>query len=130
MSIERNKEVVRRFFDERWNLENLDIYGEMAAPNRDIQREKEWVSSLYRAFADRHLTILDLIAEGDQVAVHWRFTAMHRGDFLGVAATGRSVAYQGIAWFLVADGMIVEETAYWDILGVLQQLGAIAGCSL
>jgi predicted ester cyclase len=56
--------------------------------------------------------------------VHWRVDATHQGDYLGVAATGKQVTYQGIALLRIADGKIVEDIAYWDNLSILQQLGA------
>jgi len=124
MSTEENKELVRRFFDEPWNHGNFDVYDEMLAPSLDIGSEKEWARSMYATFGTMQFTIFDIIAEGDQVAVHWRVDAIHQGDYLGVAATGKPVSYQGIAWLRIADGKIVEDTGYWDNLSILQQLGA------
>lgn len=125
MSIEANKEVVRRYFDERWNRGNPDICDELMAPTMDIQAMKEWGRSMYATFGNIQLTILDLLGEGDQVVVHWRVDATHQGEYLGVAATGKPVAYQGIALLRVVDGKIVSDTAYWDNLAILRQLGAV-----
>jgi predicted ester cyclase len=79
---------------------------------------------MYATFGNMRFTILDIIAEGDQVALHWRIDATHQGDYLGVAATGKQVTYQGIALLRIADGKIVEDIAYWDNLSILEQLGA------
>ena len=127
ISTEENKKLVHRFFDERWNRGNFDVYDEMLAPNLDIKAEKEWARSMYATFGNMKFTILDMIAEEDQVAMHWRVDATHQGDYLGVAATGKSVTYQGIAWLRIANGKIVEDTAYWDNLSILQQLGVAPG---
>ena len=124
MSTQENKELVRRFFDERWNHGNFDVYDEMLGPNFDIKGEKEWARSMYTTFGDMRFTILDMIAEDDRVAMHWRVDATHEGDYLGVPATGKAVTYQGIAWLRIADGKIVEDIGYWDNLSILQQLGA------
>jgi len=124
MSTEENKELVRRFFDERWNHGNFDVYDEMFAPGLDIKGEKEWIRSIYASFGNIQVTILDLLAEGDQVALHWRFAATHQGDYLGVAATGKQVTFQGMALLRIVDGKIVEDMGYWDDLSILQQLGA------
>lgn len=121
MSTAENKEIVRRYFDERWNHHNLDICDELLAPN-DIDDAKEFVRSFHAILGNIRLTILDLLAEGNQVAIHWRIEGTHQGDYLGVAATGKQVTYQGIAWLRLADGKIVEDTAYWDNLSILQQL--------
>jgi hypothetical protein len=59
MSTEENKELVRRFFDERWNHGNFDVYDEMLAPGLDIKSEKEWARSMYATFGNLRFTILD-----------------------------------------------------------------------
>lgn len=124
MSTEENKELVRRFFDERWNQGNFDVYDEMLGPGFDINGEKEWARSMYATFANGQFTILDIIAEGDQVALHWRVDATHQGDYLGVAATGKPVTFQGMTLLRIANGKIVEDVAYWDDLTILKQIGA------
>jgi predicted ester cyclase len=123
MSTEENKALVRRFFEERWNHGNLAVYDEMLAPSLNIQGAKEWARSMYATFGNIQLTILDLLAEGDQVAVHYRFAATHQGHYLGVPPTGKPVTNQGIALLRIADGKIVEDLAYWDNLSILEQLG-------
>jgi steroid delta-isomerase-like uncharacterized protein len=123
MSTAENKELVRRYFDERWNKHNLDICDELLAPSVDIKDAKEFVRSFHAIFGNLQLTILDLLAEGNQVAVHWRVEGTHQGAYLGVAATGKPVTYQGIALLRVEDGKIVDDIAYWDNLSILQQLG-------
>jgi predicted ester cyclase len=127
MSTAENKELVRRYFDERWNRHNLDICDELLAPSVEIDDAKEFVRSFYAAFGKIQLTILDLLAEGNQVAVHWRIAGTHQGDYLGVAATGKPVMYQGIALLRVEGGKIVDDIAYWDNLSILHQLGAVPG---
>jgi uncharacterized protein len=127
MSTAQNKEIVRRYFDERWNHYNLDICDELLPPSVDIEEAKEFVRSFHASFSNIQLTILDLLAEGNQVAVHWRVAGTHQGDYLGVAATGKSVTYEGIALLRVEGGKIVDDLAYWDNLSILQQLGAVHG---
>lgn len=124
MSTIENKEIVRRYFDERWNHHNLDICDELLAPS-DIDDAKEFVRSIHATFGNMRLTILDLLAEGNEVAIHWRLEGTHQGDYKGVAATGKPVMYQGIALLRVEDGKIVDDIAYWDNLSILQQLGAV-----
>jgi len=124
MSTAENKELVRRYFDERWNHNNLAICDELLAPGADIDGAKEFVRSFTSIFGNIHLTILDLLAESDQVAVHWRITGTHQGRYLGVAATGKPVTYQGLALLRVEDDKIVDDIAYWDNLSILQQIGS------
>jgi predicted ester cyclase len=124
MSTSENKELVRRYFDERWNHGNPDICDELLDPRSDIAGTKEWMRSIYATFGNIELTILDLLAEDDQVAIHWRVAATHQGEYLGVAATGKPVTYQGMALLRVVNGKIVDDVAYWDDLAILQQLDA------
>jgi len=119
-----NKALVRRYFDERWNHGSVAICDELLAPSMDIQGQKAYVTSMLAAYGDAQLAILDLIAEGDQVAIHWRFSGIHRGEHMGVAATGKPVSFAGIALLRVIDGKIVDDIAYWDSLEIMQQLGA------
>jgi steroid delta-isomerase-like uncharacterized protein len=125
MSTAENKELVRRYFDERWNHGSLDVCDELLSSSMDIEEQKEFVRAQHAALGDLHLTILDLLAEGDQVAIHWRIDGTHKGDFLGVAATGKPVTFQGIALLRITDGKIADDIAYWDNQSILQQLGAV-----
>jgi steroid delta-isomerase-like uncharacterized protein len=124
MLTEENKALVWRYFDERWNHGNLDVCDELLPSTFDIESFKAWHRSMYASFGEMQMTNLGMIAEGDQVAIHWRVAAIHQGDYLGVPATGRSVTYQGIAWLRIIDGKVVDDTAYWDNLDILQQIGA------
>jgi predicted ester cyclase len=67
----------------------------------------------------------DLIAEGDKVAYRCTFRATHRGELMGVPATGKVVRYTGISIARLAGGKFVEEWTQEDHLGLMQQLGAI-----
>ena len=125
MSTAENKELVRRYFDERWNHGSLDVCDELLSSRMDIEEQKEFVRTQHAALGNLHLTILDLLAEGDQVAIHWRIDGTHKGDFLGVAATGKPVTFQGIALLCVTDGKIMDDIAYWDNQSILEQLGAV-----
>lgn len=125
MSTAENKELVRRYFDERWNHGSLDVCDELLSSSMDIEEQKEFVRAQHAALGNLHLTILDLLAEGDQVAIHWRIDGTHKGDFLGVAATGKPVTFQGIALLRIADGKIADDIAYWDNQSILEQLGAV-----
>ena len=125
MSTAENKELVRRYFDERWNHGSLDVCDELLSSSMDIEEQKEFVRAQHAALGNLHLTILDLLAEGDQVAIHWRIEGTHKGDFLGVAATGKPVTFQGIALLRITDGKIADDIAYWDNQSILEQLGAV-----
>jgi steroid delta-isomerase-like uncharacterized protein len=124
MSTAANKALVQRYFDERWNHGNLDVIDELVAPSLDIEGMKAWCRSMYASFGNIQLTILDMLAEGDQVALRYRSTGTHQGDYLGVAATGKTWTIEAVSWLRILDGKIVEDNGYWDNLDILRQLGA------
>jgi len=86
---------------------------------------KQVLTVLFTAFPDLHMTVEDLIAEGDKVVI--RFTSMgtHKGDLMGIAPTGKQVKSTGIAIYRIVGGKVVEEWAERDTLGMMQQIGAV-----
>jgi steroid delta-isomerase-like uncharacterized protein len=134
MSIEENKAIIRHYLEEAWNKKNLAVVDEFIAPdliqhirNVPLGREgiKQFFSMIYGSFPDAHLTIEDVVAEGDMVA--WRFTvrATHIGSFRGIPPTGKPVTLTGIAMTRMRDGQMAENWNETDDLGLLQQLGVI-----
>ena len=77
------------------------------------------------AFPDLHWTMLDAIAEDDRVMTLNRWSGTHRGEFMGIPATGRSVTVE--AWTLdrYRDGRLVESRIIMDVAGMLAQLGVL-----
>jgi len=135
MSTEDNKALVRRVID-IINQKNLDAAHEVIgsdyvykAPGSPAMRGpegfKELIGGYVSAFPDLHMTILDLVAEGDRVVARWTATGTQRGELMGVAPTGKQATVVGIIMSRCADGKIVEEHEVFDTLGLLQQLGAL-----
>ena len=78
---------------------------------------------LRKAFPDGHYTNDETIAERDKVVYRFIFEGTHKAEFFGVAATGRRVAFEGIAIVRTAGGKVAEHWGYFDLTGVLQQIG-------
>jgi steroid delta-isomerase-like uncharacterized protein len=136
MSIEANKELHRRFFEELFNQGNLeradeivaaDYYNHNPAPGEtpDLEGLKQFITTVRRAFPDLHFTIEDQIAEGDKVLSRWTATGTHQAVFAGIPATGRPIRVTALNIHRVVDGKIQEGWLNWDALGLMQQLGAI-----
>lgn len=87
---------------------------------------KEVFTRLHRAFPDLHVKIEDLIAEGDKVVSRNTVTGTHQGEYMGLPPTGKSVTYNEIFIFRVADGRIAETWGVVDVLSQMKQLGVIA----
>jgi steroid delta-isomerase-like uncharacterized protein len=86
---------------------------------------KEVFAALYRAYPDLHIAVEDLIAEGDKVVCRNVVTGTHRGEFLGIAPTGKSIAYNEIFIFRFVNGRIAEGWGVVDVLSQMRQLGAL-----
>jgi predicted ester cyclase len=91
-----------------------------------VQAIKEMVvARLYRAFPDLHITLDDLIEEGDRVVERDTVTGTHTGEFNGLEPTGKSVSYSEIFIMRFANGRIAEIWGVVDIFTQMKQLGLI-----
>jgi len=88
---------------------------------------KEVFARLHRAFPDLHITIEDLIAEGDKAVARNTVTGTHQGEYMGLPPTGKSIPYNEIFIVRLADGRIAETWGVVDVLSQMRQLGAIPG---
>lgn len=137
MSLEENKVIVRRFFEELLSAGNLAVADELLAPTyvnyfpglpepvRGPEAFKHLVATYRAAFPDMHVVVDDLIAEGDTVAVRFTVRGTHQGEFQGLAPTGKSVTMPGQVFYHFVDGKIAEDRPVLDQLGLMQQLGVI-----
>ncbi len=85
------------------------------------------MAAFYTAFPDLHFEVQREFASGDQGAICWRVTGTHRGDFAGIAPTGRRVEYNACAIFQVREGKIARVWTYLDTGLILRQLGVLPG---
>lgn len=135
MSLEENKAVVRRFIDEVFVSGNADAVDELAHPGftpHSWQGMKPGTGQLRQAvkrvsagLADVSMTIEDMIAEGDKVAVRLTAHATHRGEFMGMPPSGKSYTISETHIFRLKDGKVIEHWRDADMLGLMQQLGAM-----
>lgn len=132
---EPNKNVIRRVFEELWNKGDLSLADQLFTPNyvhhdpatQDFGRgpdgEKKRASLYRAAFPDLHLTIENIIAEGDTVMARWSCHGTHKGDLNGIAPTGKRVDLTGFTAARISGGRLAEGWVNWDALGLIQQLG-------
>ena len=135
-ALERNKAVIRRFVEEVQNEKNEAAYDELNDPEfvnlssppgvpSDREGGKLYLWGFLNAFPDSHVTIDDMIAEGDRVVTKKTFTGTHTGDFAGIPATGKTVTLQYVDIMRVREGRIVEHWLSMDQLSFMRQLGVI-----
>lgn len=128
MSLEMNKAIARRYFEELANAGNLAVAPEILPPEA-VEVMQQFTVMLRTAFPDFQVAIEDQIAEGDRVAT--RFTA--RGTHLGkwrspvgvMPPTGKQFEHEGVRIFRIADGKLADTWGGADTLKQLQQLGII-----
>src|SRR3954454_23241447 len=135
MSTEENKLVIRRWL-EAWNTNDLesaegllqDDYlrhdanlPEIAGPQAELQV----IATALTAFPDLRFEARHLVAEDDLVVARLTAQGTHQDEFMGVPASGRHVTFQSVDTFRVFDGKIAEQWVVTDVLGLMQQLGAI-----
>jgi predicted ester cyclase len=126
VSREQNTLLVRRLIDEAVAQHNPSILDELAADDF-AQAAKRWVQPFQIAFPDFEMDIVELISEGDTVVAHFRCSGTHRGEWLGVRATGRRFEnVDEIYIFRVRAGKLVSAFGVEDNLTRLRQLGIIS----
>jgi steroid delta-isomerase-like uncharacterized protein len=137
MSKEQNRELVRRLNQEFHNQGRIheviqecfapDFVNHSAPPGLPPTREgNELFSMAFRqAFPDYQVTIHDVIVEGDKVVTRKTFSGTHRAEWMGVPASGRQVSFGGIDIVCIAGGKVVEHWGEFDMLTLLQQIGAL-----
>ena len=136
---EENKAVVRQI-EEAWSAGKLDALDQFFAPNfvphsaapsgpATLDGAKAAYQISASAFPDRRTTIEDIVGEGDQVAVRIRMTGTNKGGLppFGIPANGKPVDIQWFGIYRLQDGKVVEHRAVIDLMGLMQQLGAVPG---
>ena len=138
MADERMRAVRLRSYDEIWNQGHLEVCAELIAPDyvnysaplpglpAGPDGLKQTVAAVRRAFPDVHYTIEDIVLGGDKAALRVTMRGTHRGDFLGVAPTGRKIEVQELQIEHLRDGQIVAHWHLIDDLGLQRQLGLLS----
>ena len=138
-TLEENKALIRRWFEEVWNKGRADAIGEMLAEDAVVNGLSEDAAKPLRgpagflpfhaqfreAFPGIEVVVEDTIAEGDLVAARCSVRGKHVGDSLGFKATQATAEFDGIAIVRVKDGKFVEAWNNFDFMRMYKQLGAM-----
>ncbi|MBB5339970.1 ester cyclase [Tunturiibacter gelidoferens] len=135
MSLAANKALAQRWFEEVWNQGKESTIDELFHPQgkgygfpepHSILIGPEAFKAIHRqfhsAFGDIHITIDDLVAEGDRVAIRWTATMKHTGDGLGFPATGKTATLPGASFITCRDGIMTEGWNSMDMTKLTLQL--------
>ncbi|HVM96322.1 MAG TPA: ester cyclase [Candidatus Acidoferrales bacterium] len=134
---EANKAIVRRLFDEVWNCGSVDKIEELYSPDfaadyrpyaplrRGHDAIRDMVQRAWATFPDYHEELLDMVAEGDKVAVRLRITGTQKGQWGPIPPTGTKLDFEEMLILRIADGKVVEQRGLVDNLNALRQLGLV-----
>lgn len=136
MTAEENKAIIRAYVETIWNQQQVHRAGELLAqgyvvhpplPGQTpgLEGAKRVVALYLAGVPDLHVTIEDLVAEGDRVAVRRTYEGTHKGELLGIPPTGKHLQIGGISIFRLVDGKIAEQWEQLDQLSLMQQLGVL-----
>jgi len=134
-----NKTLMQRWFEEVWNQRRKESIHELFAADGIAHglgaddsaiRGPEAFASFQEAFVggfpDLRVSVEDVLAEGDRVAIRWRAAGTLTGAGLGVAPTSRPMSVSGMSFVRIRDGQIIEAWNNFDVLGMHQQAGTLA----
>ncbi len=141
MADQRSEELIRKIYD-TFNSRDLDQLDQYMHPDYEdhsvgvpfptpfnLQTLKDFLQMYFAAFPDGQFSLSDVISEGfgdgDRVAWRDHFTGTNTGDFMGMPATGRKVATEGMSMGEIRDGKAYRHWSVYDNLGMMQQLGII-----
>lgn len=132
MPASASESLVRRFFDEVVNRHDLTILDQLLAAGFEhsgllpgvagAAEFREACGDMLAAFPDLHLELQQVISAGDTVATRGRWTGTHRGEIMGIPATGRTVDVAYIDFWTVRDGLLAANWVQMDFVGLRQQL--------
>lgn len=138
-TLEANKALIRRWFDEVWNKGRAEAIHEMFAADgiahglsedagRTMKGPDDFTpfhGAFRGAFPDMEIVVEDTVAEGDKVAARCSVRGKHTGNHLGVAASNAPVEFTGMVIIRVRNGKIIEAWNNFDFLRMNKQIGII-----
>jgi predicted ester cyclase len=122
MSMDENKALAFRYFDQRWNHNNDAVIDELLGAGMSPDDEKAHLQATHAAFGDIEFTIDGLIAEGDEVAVRWTATCTHQGQVKDFHPTGKRITFHGLSSLRIVDSKIVRFDGFSDMLETLSRV--------
>jgi steroid delta-isomerase-like uncharacterized protein len=133
----RSKKLLMKRFTDFINTASDELAGELISPQATFfvpgrseplqgpDGYQEIIAMMRAGFPDIQWTLEELIVEGDRVAARFTMRGTHLGSFLGVPPSGKTIEVKAVNFYRFADGQIVEEHGQPDLLGLLQQIGAV-----
>jgi steroid delta-isomerase-like uncharacterized protein len=132
---EQNKQLIRQYF-EAYDRQDTERIGQLVSSSNyslhlsgmqpmDWNGTKQFYAAVWSTFPDLHHDILDLVTEGDKVAVRYNIIGTHKGELQGIPPTGKEVSFSAMDFITLVDGKVAEGSVDADTMGLMQQIGAI-----
>ena len=140
MSVEENKDLVSRIIKESadavGDVNKLNaLVDKYYAPDAvthfasggdvNLEQYKQLMPYMWNAFPDANTIVDDMVAEGDKVVVRYTMEGTQKGEYLGVAPTGKKITMNIVVIVRIAGGKAAEGWVLGDTFGLMIQLGAI-----
>jgi len=122
--------------EEVLNKGNMQVVDELIAPNfvehdpfpgqaPGVEGLKQAMVALRQAFPDLHVTVDEMLSDGDKVVIRSTMKGTHKGTFMNIPATGKQISVEGIDIVRISNGRVVEHWGVTDNLTMMQQLGLV-----
>ena len=129
--------LLHRWFDEVWNQKREEAIDEMMAEDVVVHGlpggpivGRESFKPFYRSFVtavpDIHVTVEDVVTEGDKMSCRCTVRGTHTGDGLGFAPTNQPVEFTGGGLCIIKDGRFQEVWNEFDFMRMYTQVGAVS----
>jgi ketosteroid isomerase-like protein len=133
-----NIAIVRKFFEvgpSKGDLATADallhpefsLHTPLPTPGPGIPAMNNVITTCRAAFHGLHVTIDDIMADGDKVTARFTARGLHNGEFMGLPPTGKAITMTGIEIFRIREGRIAELWGEANLMGLMQQLGILPG---
>jgi steroid delta-isomerase-like uncharacterized protein len=138
-TVQDNKAVVQRIFDEVLSGGDFSVSDELVAPDCKFytharpepfvgpQGFREYIGAVRKGMPDTKVDVHQLVAEGDTVVAFWTLNGTHTDTLLGIPALGNRIALDALEWVRLRDGKLVEIRLTMDTIGLMRQLGVLPG---
>jgi C-1 hydroxylase len=132
LSLEENKAIILRLY-EADNKKDLSILDKVISPDfydptfnlRGVEEYRQFELAFFKGFPDWIENVEDIIAEGDKVWVRFTGTGTHKGEWLGLAPTGKKMTFKAVQMWRIVNGKVVSKDSIGDLLDAFKQLGVI-----
>ena len=131
MNAIENKNLIKSFFQEVYNEKRVEIVSKIFSEDyfehrddgaRSNQDAIDILKGAFTIFPDIHCDIKDIVSEEDNVFVRVAFTATHKGEFIGIMPTEKTITFEAMEQFKIENSKITESWGSWPLFDIIDKL--------